>query len=562
MKHSFSKISVFIIFLFCFTVNIHAQTRNGIVITKDEKGVIREKGKMEKGRREGKWEFYNAEGKLEQEVNYLGGKKYGAEIHYWMGDTISYAEYKNDIPSGEWKKWGNDLKLISLEHYNEDGEPTGSNFYWDDAGNLKRYSFIAADRNETRYEYDHGKIKKISHARNDRLDGKVIIYNTTISSPADSIAEIHEYKDGKLNGDALAYTNGKLRTKISFCDDKPCDTSFVYNENGAIERSTPFQNGMENGTERSWENGKLSSETNFKNGAKNGKETLYTPTGSIKNENWYSFGRMDSANVYFLNNAHSLKSHTSSGLSYSYHVTTWYETGNLKSKYDYYSISGNDIILQGLYTIYFTNGKPKELFTYKSNLIEGKYKRWNEEGILLLEGHCEKNELKDSVKAWNNKGEIIPAGTIEFDKTVVSYLEAGMGYKSSINTPVPPGSFPTETDYYYKADTADTFEECRLYTFAEIMPAFPNDGFQRYLQKNIKYPTLEKEANIQGTVYVSFIVTRKGTITDVKCIKDVSSGLSKEAIRVIKSMPQWTPGKVNGKPVNVRMVQPIKFVLQ
>jgi TonB family protein len=560
MKHSFSRISIFI-FLLCFTVNIHAQTRNGIVLTKDEKGVIREKGKMEKGRREGKWEFYNAEGKLEQEVNYLGGKKYGAEIHYWMGDTISYAEYKNDIPSGEWKKWRNDFTLLSLEHYNENGELTGNNFYWDN-GTLERYSFITADGRETDYEYHNGKIIRISHILNGQLNGKVISYNTDISSPDDSIAETKEYKDGKSNGEYLIYVKGKLRFRSSYCDDQLCDTSFVYNERGAIERSTPYQNGVQNGTERFWENGKLSSEINFSNGVKNGKENIYAPNGTTKKENWYTFGRMDSANVYFLNKTHSLESHTSSGLSYSYHVTTYYETGNLKSKYDYYSISGNDIILQGLYTIYFTNGKPKELFTYKSNLIEGKYKRWNEEGILLLEGYCEKNELKDSVKVWNNKGEVIPAGTIEFDKAVVTYMEVKMGYKSSINAPVPPGSFSAETDYYFKTDTADTFEECKLYTFAEIMPAFPNDGFQRYLQKNINYPSLEKEANIQGTVYVSFIVTRKGTITDVKCIKDVSSGLSKEAMRVIKSMPQWTPGMINGKPVNVRMVQPIKFVLR
>src|SRR4051812_40636126 len=96
---------LFIILFSCVYSLAHAQPHNGMVITKDEKGAIREKGQMDKGRREGEWNFYDSAGKLEQQINYLGGKKNGAEIHFLYGDTVSLSHYTNDIATGEWKRW-------------------------------------------------------------------------------------------------------------------------------------------------------------------------------------------------------------------------------------------------------------------------------------------------------------------------------------------------------------------------------------------------------------------------------------------------------------------------
>jgi protein TonB len=83
-----------------------------------------------------------------------------------------------------------------------------------------------------------------------------------------------------------------------------------------------------------------------------------------------------------------------------------------------------------------------------------------------------------------------------------------------------------------------------------------------YLQKNTKYPDMEFDAGIQGKVYVEFVVDKDGSVEDVKIRRGVSAGLDKEALRAVKSMPKWTPGKMNGKPVKCRFTIPVDFKLK
>ena len=80
-----------------------------------------------------------------------------------------------------------------------------------------------------------------------------------------------------------------------------------------------------------------------------------------------------------------------------------------------------------------------------------------------------------------------------------------------------------------------------------------------YIGKKIQYPEMAKENSIQGKVFVQFTVWKDGTIRDVKVVKGVHKTLDKEAIRVVKTMPKWKPGKQRGKAVNVKFTLPIKF---
>ncbi len=99
--------------------------------------------------------------------------------------------------------------------------------------------------------------------------------------------------------------------------------------------------------------------------------------------------------------------------------------------------------------------------------------------------------------------------------------------------------------------------------FVEEMPGFVggDKALFGYLSKNTKYPKREKEIGVEGVVYVEFVVGKKGEITDVKIKKGVNEALDAEAIRVIKAMPNWLPGKQNGRVVKVRYVMPISFKL-
>jgi len=97
----------------------------------------------------------------------------------------------------------------------------------------------------------------------------------------------------------------------------------------------------------------------------------------------------------------------------------------------------------------------------------------------------------------------------------------------------------------------------------EEMPEFPGgtEEMKKYLSENIKYPENARKNNVHGKVYVAFVVRENGTITEVNEVKGVDAEIDAEAVRVVKKMPQWIPGKQSGKTVPVRYVLPIEFAL-
>ena len=108
-------------------------------------------------------------------------------------------------------------------------------------------------------------------------------------------------------------------------------------------------------------------------------------------------------------------------------------------------------------------------------------------------------------------------------------------------------------------------EEEVVFMVVESMPEFPGgqQALFKYLAENVKYPVIAQENGIQGRVICQFVVNKDGSIVDVVAVR--SSGepsLDKEAIRVIKSMPKWKPGKQRGKPVRVKYTVPVNFRLQ
>ena len=107
-------------------------------------------------------------------------------------------------------------------------------------------------------------------------------------------------------------------------------------------------------------------------------------------------------------------------------------------------------------------------------------------------------------------------------------------------------------------------EETKIFTVVEQMPMYPGgDGaLMGYLRDNIHYPTVAAENGVQGRVVVGFVVERDGSITDVKILRGVDPSLDREAMRVVKSMPKWTPGKQNGSAVRVKYQVPVSFRLQ
>ena len=117
--------------------------------------------------------------------------------------------------------------------------------------------------------------------------------------------------------------------------------------------------------------------------------------------------------------------------------------------------------------------------------------------------------------------------------------------------------------FSFMTSTAQTKKNNMVFDIVEVMPQYPGGqiAMLKYIMENIKYPEQAMKEGIQGRVAVSFIVEKDGSISDVKPILSVHPLLNKEAVRVVESMPKWTPGKQNGKPVRVRFNVPVMFKL-
>ncbi len=112
--------------------------------------------------------------------------------------------------------------------------------------------------------------------------------------------------------------------------------------------------------------------------------------------------------------------------------------------------------------------------------------------------------------------------------------------------------------------SAPVEDDTKVFSFVEQNPSFPGgeDALREYLAKNIKYPAIARDNGIEGRVVLSFQVDKNGRIKDVTVRKGIGGGCDEEAMRVVRNMPEWKPGKQNGKSVNVLYTLPVNFKLQ
>lgn len=109
----------------------------------------------------------------------------------------------------------------------------------------------------------------------------------------------------------------------------------------------------------------------------------------------------------------------------------------------------------------------------------------------------------------------------------------------------------------------EEFDEEVIFTVVEDQPEFPGGeaARQKFLEDNLRYPQMAREAGIQGTVFVTFVVERDGSVTDVRILRGIGGGCDEEAVRVVSMMPRWEPGRQRGQPVRVQFNMPIRFRL-
>ncbi|MBL0294127.1 MAG: TonB family protein [Saprospiraceae bacterium] len=138
-------------------------------------------------------------------------------------------------------------------------------------------------------------------------------------------------------------------------------------------------------------------------------------------------------------------------------------------------------------------------------------------------------------------------------------IEGDKNAKEQVKDTPPP-------DERQKPEEKTKEDENKVFLRVEQMPEFGEGGataqnVMKFIQKNVEYPTIARENNIQGTVPLKFVIERDGRVGEVIVLKDPGGGLADEAVRVIKKMPKWKPGKQQGKEVRVWFTVPVVFKL-
>ena len=139
----------------------------------------------------------------------------------------------------------------------------------------------------------------------------------------------------------------------------------------------------------------------------------------------------------------------------------------------------------------------------------------------------------------------------------------GESKKVVADTPASTGISVRQNNIKVHETTSENYDD-KVFDVVEQMPSFPggNGKLSEFLSQNVRYPVVAVENGIEGRVIVRFIVERDGSVSNVEVAKGAEASLDKEAVRVVKMMPKWNPGKQNGKAVRVNFNVPISFKLQ
>lgn len=171
--------------------------------------------------------------------------------------------------------------------------------------------------------------------------------------------------------------------------------------------------------------------------------------------------------------------------------------------------------------------------------------------------------LPPEVKPDEEVPEEVPPPAVEELKEAVAAEKTQEGDPNAAEVIIAPEetSGPTKVEVAVEAPAP---KEDEVFTVVEQQPEFAGgmSALNQYLGKNIRYPAAAQRANVSGRVFVSFVVNTDGSIQDVTVLKGLGFGTDEEAVRVVKSMPKWRPGKQSGRPVRVKYNLPINFQLE
>lgn len=577
----FSRFLMVLTALFVLHASIDAKNdekKRGKVTTKHTNGVKASQGKVRNYKKTGTWSYWNDKGQLIQQVSYKNNVLNGIAIDYYDGkQKSSEGNYVDGQKDGAWQQWYKSGKQLSHNFYLK-GQYEGLQRSWYENGTL---------REESIYKYGvllnrkgwfaSGRIRKIENYANGMRNGEWRLYQEEGNDTLPILIE--HYQNDKLHGQTIEYRNGRKVTEANYILGKLDGAKRAWELNGNKILEENYTIGLLNGTCSYYDNGVLIREKNYVMSRKHGLFTENNRQGLLLSHTWYTRDFEDSMHTYHANGKVAIRK-----LNKGIPTTEVYQQYN---DFGVLMVNGMSSMGRrlGIWTAYYPNGKKKSETPYEQGKVTGVFRRWHANGKLLIEMECVNGNSVKEPKIWNEAGKPLKRN----DKEYIALLESSLPgdiYDDPARYSAPhqrPDVYPVIDEQIFpkeeairvvdqEGDYGDVVVENampqqndQIFNFAEEMPVFPggNEALTNYIQNNLRYPAFEKENGIQGVVYVSLIVRKNGTISDVQVVKGVNNApaFGGEAVRLISEMPNWIPGKMNGKPVDVRMNLPVRFKL-
>ncbi len=595
-------------FLLCsFSLHSIAQVEKNVVengfVTDNYIGTTQKarSGMYKNGQREGEWRAWSKEGFLWYVFNYHHDTLEGAYTEYYStGQIHTKATYLHGKEEGIWTSFDMNGRPILESNY-KDGRHDGHWRLWNPNGNLLMYKFYEAGFMVLKKDfYDDGRPKAIEYYKQGKKDGACIYYSDYALTLDTFPQVIKQYKNDSLHGLMRTYVQGKCTSESVFVHDKICSHKSFYMD-GTLMGEEYYKDGKRDSVMRRFESGVMVLEGYYQLGFPiKERRIFYDRKGKLKEVRTYPntppaiFSYQKNTEVYYLNdqNEECLASRYPAD-----RIVTYYKTGAISSTkeidrketeaqkakgkkiytYQEFDEQGK-LIEKGTYTnelksgdwfSYYSNGKKKSVMRYASDDGKGKFESWYASGKKQMQCDILKGEVASKPFVWTESGEVVAFDTPLYNDIIGQALAGKWSYNRYEFKAMEENVQATKSEdpkgpYIEMNDTVAPevmVTEDPILTYVEVMPTF-KDGWENYIQQNINYKALGNAKS--GVVFVKFVVEKDGTVSNVTLAKSFSESpvMNNEAIRVISSMPKWTPGAMGGKPVRTEMTIPVKFIIK
>lgn len=487
----------------------------------------------------GNWESFYSDGLLRERGVYVNGKRNGVWIGLRSGGDSAYvAVYEAGVLHGRYRDFhsGNKLRCSgTFLHGKKEGEwiVTPMSF--------SRSRFIIE-----RYEHD-------------------TLHGLRQSFYKDKLTQEETYVHGRKHGPAVEYDeNGRVQRRGSFADGLADGPVVTYGRDGDTIEYGTFTKGRRSDYWEMRDRGKVTTRIWYSPAVKDAPPPQHGPGVRIveRPDSVYRYAFWGGLWEKEIFRDTTTAVWARGGVS---QMTQYYED-TLLVKTTYTKVMGRTT---GAVRNYYRNGQLSSVVIQQDNTWNGPAVWYHNNGALRARDTLHYSRLTDRVKLYDRKGKLIPAASKNYQLMLDSLFILTPGLRSSEpQTEIFMGEVTQEQAAEEEMEMPPPpveDETEKVFSFAEEMPSFKgnNDAFKAYLKTNMRYPQAEKDAGETGVVYVYFEVGKDGSIRNVRTLKGVPGhpSFSLEAERLIREMPAWNPGKMNGRPVTVSMTVPVRFSL-